>query len=104
MTPTFLPPFAIAWTRDGRRHALGCLVLRNPTLTPAEPRFIDATEAGLLLPINPHHTGLHLSLQRQTWLLVPTDTDGTGHVYVEPGQLPSLHTKISPNTTTKSSP
>jgi len=104
MTPTFVPPLAIAWTRDGRRRALGCMVLRNPILTPAEPRFIHATEAGLLLPINPHHTGLHLSLQRHTWLLVPPDADGAWHVHVEPGQLPSLQTKTSPNKTTKPSP
>lgn len=102
--PSFLPPLSIAWTRDGQRHALGCLVVRNPILNPSEPRFIHATQAGLLMPINPHHTGLHLSIQRHTWLLVPPDADGAWRVHVEPGQLPSLQSNTSPNTTTTPSP
>ena len=103
-TSVFLPPLAIAWTRDGQCHALGCLVVRNPILNPSEPRFIHATQAGLLLPINPHHTGLHLSIQRHTWLLVPPDADGAWRVHVKPGQLPSLQTNTSANTTTTPSP
>lgn len=103
-TSAFLPPLGIAWTRDGQRHALGCLVVRNPILNPSEPRFIHATQAGLLMPINPHHTGLHLSIQRHTWLLVPLDADGAWRVHVEPGQLPSLQSKPSPKTTTTPSP
>lgn len=102
---SYLPPLAIAWSRDGTRHSLGWQWVPTPPPQPHTPRFILATEAGLSLPINPHHTGLNLSLQRQTWLLMPPNAEtGTWHVHLEPGQLPSLQTKTSPDKTTKPSP